>query len=368
MLSLSHRELQLAPRVHRYRRLYMPSSAVGVAFEQTVLGSHFGEIRRFKSSLPKDLTVSEDDSMSTERVDWRPMTMKERIVHFPKGVFRLMKDCLLYKLIHDASRAPLNAWTIDRSSYKSNMAHDSYYIYSVCVRPGRIPRRQYEQQRRAVVDIGALAPIILLWIPPIIGFLPMILGVTAPRQVLSRQFHNKYEIYHYAEIEYQQRKREFPGLTKMLWNTTVLGHRAGDLDTPSDKEDAAGPIIDALPLYSMFANETGFPSKRQMQRGVLQSVELFPREYLVKLALVVGVNQNLPGWLCPVVTEWSPKRWLQYRIRQMAQIVSEDDRRLLLELYDEDGCSSLTDIEALDAWYVMIRCFRFSFGLRYRHL
>jgi hypothetical protein len=357
MLSLSHLERQLASRVHRSRRLYVPSSAVGVAFEQTLPSSHFGKIRRLKLSVPLDSSISKDDSKYTERVDWAPMTMKERVVQFPKGVFRLMKDCLLYKLIHDASRSPLNAWTIDRSSYKNNLSRNSYYIYSDGVQPGRIPRRQYEQQRRALVDIEALAPIILLWIPPIIGFLPLILGVTAPRQVLSRQFHNEYEIYHYTEIEYQQRKKEFSGLAEMFWNTTVLGHRASELNIPSDKEDAAGPIIDALPLYSAFANDTGASSKRQLQQSVLQSVDSIPREYLDKLALAIGVNQNLPGWLSPVVTKWSPKRWLQYRVRQTAQVVSEDDNRLLLEHYDEGGCLSLADIEALDAWYVMIRCF-----------
>lgn len=360
MLSLSHPERQLVSRVHRYRIL----STRSVAFEKTSPTS--ANIRRFKSSVSIDSSVSKDDSRSTERFDWGPMTMLERIVHFPKGVARLVKDCQLYKLIHDASHAPLNAWTIDRPSYKNDVSHGSFYIYSDKVPPGRIPRRQYEQQRRAAVDIGALAPIILLWIPPIIGFLPIILGAMAPRQVLSRQFHNEYEIYHNAELEYQQRKKEFPGLAEMFWSTTVLGHRASELNFPCDKEDAAGPIIDALPLYSLFANATGASSKRQLQLGVLQSVDSFPREYLVKLALAVGVNQNLPGWLSTVVTEWSPKRWLQYRVRQTAQAVSEDDRLLLLERYDEDGCSSLTDVEALDAWYVMICSFRFSLGPRRR--
>jgi hypothetical protein len=71
----------------------MPSSAVGVTFEQSLPGLHFGEIRRFKSSVPIDSSVSKDDSESTQRVDWEPMTMSDRIAKFPKGVF-----CLLFKL------------------------------------------------------------------------------------------------------------------------------------------------------------------------------------------------------------------------------------------------------------------------------
>jgi hypothetical protein len=369
MFSLNHLERQWASRAHRYRSLDIRSSVLGVDFEHALsTTSHFSKLRRFNSSVPFDSPVSKDvKSKASERVDWRPMTMFERIRQFPTGVFKLMKDYQLYQLIHDASRAPLNAWTIDRPSYRKNVYQESFYSYDDKIRPGRIPRRQYEQQRRAAVEIGALAPIILLWIPPIIGFLPTILGATAPRQILSRQFHNEYEIYNYAELEYQQRKNEFPVVAEMFWNTTILGQRASEVNVPCDKEDAAGPIIDVLPFYSIFAHDIGTSSNQQLLHGVLHSVDSIPRKYLIKLALAIGVNQNLPGWLSPVVTEWSPKRWLQYRVRQTTQVVSEDDRLLLLERHDEDGCSSLTDIEVMDAWYVMIRCFHFSFGSRRRH-
>jgi hypothetical protein len=152
----------------------------------------------------------------------------------------------------------------------------------------------------------------------------------------------------------------------MFWKSTVLGHRASELDIPWDKEDAAGPIIDALPIYSIFTNHTDASSKDQLIEGALQSVESIPRKYLVKLALAIGVNQNLPSWLSQVVTEWSPTWWLQYRIRQTAQVVTEDDRLLLFERHDENGCSSLTDIEVMDAWYVSMCRFCLPFGSRHR--
>jgi hypothetical protein len=270
-----------------------------------------------------------------------------------------MKEYELYKNINDASRTRLNAWTLDHPLNRKAPSKTEFSVDVIGTRPGRIPRRQYEQQRRAAVDIGTSLPVILLWAVPVIGYVPMILGVAAPRQTLSRQFHNEYEIYHYAEIEYQQRKKEFSGLAEMFWKTTTLGHRASELNIPSDKEDAAGPIIDALPLYSvfandplytMFANDKDASSKHQLVQGDLQSVDSIPRKYLVKLALAIGVNQNLPGSLSLLVTEWSPTWWLQYKVRQIAQAVVEDDRLLLFERHHEDGCSSLTDIEVMDAW------------------
>jgi hypothetical protein len=323
-----------------------------LGFEHTLSStSHFAQrFRRYKSSIAFGSSDPKDGSQAIIKPNWRPSTLRERIVNFPTGVKKLMKDYELYKNIHDASRTRLNAWTLDHPLTKKTPPETNFEINAIVTRPGRIPRRQYEQQRRATVDIGTSAPVILLWAVPMIGYVPMILGVAAPRQVLSRQFHNEFEIYHYAELEYQQRSKEFSGLAEMFWNTTPLGHRASEINIPSDKEDAAGPIIDALPLYSIFANHTDGSSKHQLVQGALQSVDSIPRKYLVKLALAIGVNQNLPGWLSPFVTEWSPKWWLQYRVRQTAQAVVEDDRLLLFERHHEDGCSSLTDVEVMDAW------------------
>jgi hypothetical protein len=324
-----------------------------VGFEHTLSStSHFAQrFRRYKSSIALESSdPNSDGSKAIIRPNWRPSTLKERIVNFPKGVRKLMKEYELYNNINDASRTRLNAWTLDHPLKKNAPSKTGAEINAIVARTGRIPRRQYEQQRRAVVDIGTSAPVILLWAVPVIGYVPMILGVAAPRQCLSRQFFNDYEIYHYAELEYQQRNKEFAGLVEMFWKSTVLGHRASELHIPWDKEDAAGPIIDAFPIYSIFTNHTDPSSKDPLIEGALQSVESIPRKYLVKLALAIGVNQNLPSWLSSVATEWSPTWWLQYRIRQTAQIVTEDDRLLLVERHDENGCSSLTDVEVMDAW------------------
>lgn len=368
MLASSHLERRFASRVQQYGRLYMHSRALA-GFEHSLSStSHLAQrFRRYNSSIALESSDPSDGTKATIRPNWRPSTLRERIVNFPRGVRKLMKDYDLYKNIHDASRTRLNSWTLDRPLNKKAMSKTDFEIGSIVNRPGRIPRRQYEQQRRATVDIGTSAPVILLWAVPVIGYVPMILGVAAPRQVLSRQFYNEYEVYDYAKLEYQQRKKEFAGLVEMFWNTTALGHRASELNIPwENKKDAAGPTIDALPLYSIFANYANASSDHQLVKGALQSVDSIPRKYLVKLALAIGVNQNLPGWLSPYVTKCSPTWWLQYRVRETAQVVSEDDRLLLLERHDEDGCSSLSDIEVMDAWYVTMRRFRLSFGSRRR--
>jgi hypothetical protein len=280
------------------------------------------------------------------------MTIKERAYVFPGGAMRLIQELVLYKNIHDASRTSLNAWTLNHP-FRKSPGNKAYHIYDGELRPGRIPRRQHEQQRRAIVDVTAVAPILILWLIPVFGYVPMFLAVAAPRQILSRQFHNEFEIYHYARLEYEQRKIEFAGLMDLFWNAASVDRHARGLRISSKGKDTAGPVVDALPLYPIFSGSVkGIHQDPQLRANIFPSVSSAPPQYLVKLALAVGVNQHLPGWLSPAVTKWSPQMWLRYRVRRIALFVAEDDELLLMENQDEHECASLTDIEVMDAWYV----------------
>jgi len=332
---------------------------------------------------------------------------------FPNGVKRLWYDVEVYRNIHDASRTKLNAWTVDHprrrkrkhgqrpggEGYGTTKLSSKKVVYDDEARPGRIPRRQYEQQRRLVEDLSKVGPLVALWIPPIIGYLPMLLAMFAPRQVLSRQFLNDYEVHQYAELEYRQRKSLFPTVASMFWTMTAprqvvvregkqVGAILQETEPPQRQEtgegveveekgqefDAAGPIIDAFPYYPVFTDAgnivvnrgddivtTGNPdtisdsvlkssAHRELLAGVLTSVDDMPREYLVPFALAVGINQNFPLWFSRFVTDrLTPSRWLRYRVNRVALVVAEDDDNLLLENYHLDGCQSLTEVEAMDA-------------------
>lgn len=277
------------------------------------------------------------------------MTALERAKEFPKGVKKLFQACLTYKNIHDASRTPLNAWTIDHP-FRQHKPKRVFSIYQDEVRPGRIPRRQFEQQRRLRSDIICMMPLVILWIPPIIGYLPMILFVMAPRQVLSRQFHNDYEVRHYAELEYYQRRQDYPALADLFFRLAMLGQQDGrHVEIDSAESDEAGPVMDALPFYSVFANRSGITHQYRLRRGVLATLDMLPREYIVQLALAVGVNQSLPKGMAVRLTGWMPSVWLRYQIHRVATAVVEDDTLLLLEDHDENGCADLTEIEVMDA-------------------
>lgn len=326
--------------------------------------------------------ATNDDASSSGRYggNLRPMTMGERIRYFPIGAKELMKDCMLYKNIHDASRTRLNAWTIKHPFLRNTngrsdgviQEQNGFMIHNNEIRPGRIPRRQYEEQRRLEQDISFMIPLLLLWIPPIIGYLPLILAVGAPRQVLTRQFFNDYEIRWYALLEDQQRRRVFPQIQELFWNQVTterssrnLGLLGGTSAATQRESDAAGPIIDPLFLYPVFADPslstsgeiTYADSEHHVNKllpgalhSILTNTATPPDKYLVPLALAIGINQNLPAWLSESLTMYLlPNRWLRMRIRRQAIAVAEDDWLLLLEGHDQNECQSLRPFEVQDA-------------------
>jgi hypothetical protein len=355
-------------------------------------------------------TLRDPNTSVVPDVGPRPQTKWERVQNFPKGVVALIKDCLQYKSIHDASKTPLNAWTINSPLVRNNKQQggDScrgFFIYEDEIRPGRIPRRQYEQQRQLQQDFRTMLPLVLLWIPPIVGFVPPIMAMVAPRQTMSRQFHNPYEIMWFNQIEYEQRKESFMKLGNLFWSSIPLVNVRKVvvqqyLDDEKDRpHDAAGPVLDGMVLYSAFCT-TSPPSSSHhdegpppssppsldlddtsdktssssssppppvqstssssassgrgyqwldLPHGIFTTVQDLPREYLVQLALCIGVCQHLPLWWSQWMVELTPSFLLHRQVDRIGKIVTHDDALLLEEGHDLNGCTSLTDQEVTDA-------------------
>ena len=263
--------------------------------------------------------------------------MYERFLNFPKGIKQMYLHALRYKNIHDASRTPINAWTINHPILKYKQSNKTsimsataatvnepndddevqveveiplstkikdmknrfgFLIYGNERRPGRIPRRQHEQQRQTLQDYKQMGILIALYMPPIIGELPVILAALFPRQVLSRQFHNPYEIEAHAQMEYAQRKAAFLQLSDQFWSKVPYGTTPrtlvslfqtttsiNDEDSIAGDEfdDPAGPMIDAIRLYTPFAaaTTTNSSSTTPTSSGLSGSVYMLPKEYLV---------------------------------------------------------------------------------------
>lgn len=233
-----------------------------------------------KAGVENDSEVSQQELIIME--DDRPQTALERIKNFPRGVKMFLHDCLRYKHINDASRTPLNAWTINHPLRPRKDIRD-FFVYDNELCPGRIPRRQYQLQRRLRNELRSVVPLIIVWIPPIIGFIPPLLAVLAPRQVMSHHFHNHYELRAFAQIEYRQRRSVFDDVAAHFSSAFRM-----NIQVPlsgggrSIEEDGAGPITDPLAIYAAFADHpTGPPPSLEIPRGIYTSVNDIPRDYLV---------------------------------------------------------------------------------------
>jgi len=266
---------------------------------------------------------------------------------FPSGAKQLYNDILRYKNIHDASRTQRNAWTVQRNPLYRGNYKLPFIIMDEEIRPGRIPRREHEEQRRLKDDLRKVLPIVALWAVPFIGTALVFFPVLIPRQTLSRQFLSTYQKELYASIEYRQCQSHFYTLGEYVFTSAMIS--AKRLNLSKVKEDAAGPVLDLMPFYAMFTDT--LPEKEAknflLPVGKLAHLEKYPREHLISLALANGLYQHLPGSLSTLAARMCP--WLRQEIHRIGTNIAIDDKLLLEEAYDLYGCESLTDQEVMDA-------------------
>ena len=322
------------------------------------------------------------------------MTVWERIRIFPTSVSRLWKDWLLYQNIRDAAATPRNAWTIPGTTTttttknaNNNTVDAGQTVVSTAEVPllvakqmvhSHIPWRQREQQRRFLDGLSTVLPVVVLWCVPIVGYVPMLLAIAAPRQLLSRHFHNDYEAVQYNRLAYRQRHAHFAAVVRGMCSI-----RTKKDDVVSDDEttpatwietwhkncgggaavDAAGPVLDnLLPFYqAVFARSSSTPTGTISNGPLwLSSVDRFPRNYLVHFALAVGVYETFPSssWSA-TLAQWSPSWYLRRRVRHIALTVEDDDHALLLQRETSFGAkrgaavvAQLTEMEVTDACLV----------------
>jgi LETM1-like protein len=259
----------------------------------------------------KSTTKLLNDSVTVvSRLAGRPMTAWERIVHFPAAVKQVVQESGRYWDIERAAHyTPRNAWH------------------------GRLPRRQFMQQQQLLSDLSVITPTIVVWALPVVGTLPMILAVAAPRQVLSRQFHNAHEQQMYR-LQLQEQCAEYRAKIPRLFHELAANQK--------------------------LSTEPGFRDDNQTMAAekILSSIDSLsqlPRDYLVTLSLAVGIHQRLPPAMAHLMTTYiSPSVYLQFRLRILARRLAQDDRLLIEEGHHESQCQFLTDDEVQEAWYGQI--------------
>jgi hypothetical protein len=280
----------------------------------------------------------------------RPMTIRERVLTFPSSVYMLWKDWQLYVNIRDAAATKRNAWTVVQPNNASKVVTcslDTNNPLSV------VPWRQREQQRRFLDSLSTVLPTVVLWLLPIVGYVPMLLAILAPRQLLSRHFFNQYEILQFNRLEYQQRYEHYAPVQQLAafaFDKRGLDELFGN-DQHWSGSDSAGPL--PADLDHVVEWMTGSKSTNATNASA-SLLDRMPRRYLVEFALAVGVYPTLSSPWNSRLAHCSPTWWLQRQLRHLAQAVAEDDRALQRLVREEEGrgmdaLASLTDVEIMDA-------------------
>lgn len=132
----------------------------------------------------------------------------------------------------------------------------------------------------------------------------MVLAIGAPRQVLSRHFHNPYEQIDYVMLQHKQRTRYWSSISP-----SILQH---------------------------------------------ETLDSLSRHDTIMLALSMGVGSTLPEPLAYLTAAVS-KSYCRQQVRYILQTISEDDDCILEEMSggeDEQYFANWSDIELLDACYL----------------
>jgi len=274
--------------------------------------------RDFTSSSPLlFLSSSSNKNNSTHHQHHRPQKWWERIQNFPKNATKLCNDISRSKTINDASKTIPNAWN------------------------GTIPRRQTEQQRMVLYDVRIALPLLIVSIPPFIGYIPVLLAILSPRQWMSRQFFNTFEIISNARIELSQRQMQYKDLAEHFWTLVGIDPRMDKGIIVLEEGDSVGPIVDFRSVV-----EALHQGNTETSTTTLSTIS---RHHMITLALASGYLQRFPSiitkWLVPAI----PFTWLCYDMEQHAYHITKDDDLLIDEGYDIKYCHDMTDDEVLEA-------------------
>lgn len=225
----------------------------------------------------------------------RPVSFLERARDFSGNTKELYDEYQRYVCIQEAKRSPL--WN------------------------GRIPRRQQQQAVQIVEDLKVVLPSVLLCMVPIVGSFALLPVAMAPRQLLSRQFHNDFEHRKFAVIAAKQRQTAAIKVGAMFSAQLQL-HPSDDMHQAFEKYKASETV---------------------------QSLENIPTAHLVSLALSAGFAQRFPSWFSSNLADMMPSETLIRFTREKVQRLARDNRLLIEENQVEAGCGALTTEEVVDA-------------------
>jgi len=231
-------------------------------------------------------------------------------------------------------------------------------------------RRPQEQLRQISRDLQVTLPTVAAFVfIPFVGYTFLALGMMFPRLLLSRQFHTKEQRWHFATKEFGERRGYYDRLNADFWgscmrsmprlaltdrnikkNSVQHGHIPQFLEPLTYQgQDAGGPLLTESSidlLYQLFFQSGG---------NTAPSIATLQNSHIHSLALVnnLAAPLLLPSSLSPLFLQTClPCRYLQYKLKILAEDMIMDDAALIEEGQIDIKCTGMTEEEVLDACWM----------------
>ena len=319
----------------------------------------------------------------------QPMSYYERTVTFSNSLYKLYQDFLLYQNITSAYQTACtghHAWTQRYHSLRDTSRRvprhegsvnddikETESAVALIVQSQQrttyapnlwIPYRAQELQYHYRQAIQKVTPVVLFCMIPIVGYLPMLLAILMPRQLLSYHFYNQYEILNYNQQQYQQRKEYYRTITlpldvqqyikeKLYQHPPSLPSNAMTTMTTTaddvvalyrfccasmvdeDDDDGRTPPKDHDATTNT-SSITTHSTPTKTQRSHLLQLRSYRRDSLVPLALATGIYSSMitDRTLQYIITAYgTPTFLLRYYLKTTVQQILRNDQLLLCEEY-----------------------------------
>ena len=379
----------------RCRCCLLQNSITSIGSFNNTCSSHNKIRRRRLTNDHKQLSGRDDEKQKQQPI----MSYYERTVTFSNSIYKLYQDYLLYQNITSAYQTATAATSTGHTSshhhawaqrYQvlcdmSRRSHRHNYTSIIESAVALIVQQQYsntyqyapnlvipycgqEQQYQFLSAIGKVTPIVLLCMIPIVGYVPMLLAILLPRQLLCYHFYNHDEILHYNDLQYQQRKRYYyyyigssndddsrhnttnnailTNIRRILEKYQQQQHQKSMLSSSSSSSNLTS-ADDIISFYRDCAsmNDDEASTKKDdtwtktttitNMYNILQ-LRTYPRDTLIQLALATGMySSTITNRIIQyyIVAYCIPTFVLRYHIRSLAKHILRNDQLLLCEEY-----------------------------------
>jgi hypothetical protein len=253
-------------------------------------------------------------------------------------------------------------------SYPEQNYYASRGTYLSTRRPKELVRQVSRDRQTTLPTVAAFVFI------PFVGYSFLLLGMMFPRLLLSRQFHTKKQREYFATKEFEDRRRYFERLNTDFWGSCMRNMPRLVLLDEKEKKNSFQP--DSIPLFlepmTYQGTDAGGPLLTETSIGILYrlfhrhlhsgsvdnmvpSISSLQNTHIHSLSLAnnLAAPLILPSSLSPLFLQnCLPMRYLQYKLKTLAEDIIMDDASLIEEGQIDIKCGGMTEEEVLNACWL----------------